>query len=114
MPQGHPHGEVQRCAVVDGRRGETILGAVSASGDVVQVIGAPARRLDWKHTWPGRNLQDYTATVPGGFARVYLTDRGQDGGAWHWTASRSTLIGNGFVDTAEEAARLAEWALLGA
>lgn len=77
------------------------------------MINAPARRLHWKHTWPGRNLQDYTATVPGGFARVYRTDRGQGGGAWHWTASRYALIGNGFVDTAEEAAWMAEAALLG-
>lgn len=93
---------------MDDRRGEAIPQQVPARRDVV-----PVRRLNLQHTWPGCNLKDYTATVPGGFARIYETDRGQDGGAWHWTASRSALIGNGFVDTADEAARLAEEALLG-
>lgn len=69
------------------------------------------RRLDWRRTFPGIE-RDYTAKVDGGFARVYFTDRGQTGGSWHWTASRSELIGNGFVSTPEEAIRLAEEALI--
>lgn len=70
------------------------------------------RRLDWRRTLPGID-RDYTAKVDGGFGRVYYAEHvpGQD--KWHWTASRSALLDNGYVMTPEEAIRLAEEALLG-
>ena len=72
------------------------------------------KRLVWKLTYPSEHgRKDYTATIPGGFARVYYTERGQSGGPWFWTASRSQHIATDYADTVEEAVRLAEEALMG-
>lgn len=89
------------------RGGKALPREVPSGRDVV-----PVRRLEWHRTYPGIG-QDYTAKIDGGFARVHYAVNIPGDEKWHWTASRSTLIDNGYVRTAEEGVRLAEEALLG-
>jgi hypothetical protein len=54
--------------------------------------------LEWDHTWPGRNLKDYTGTDPDRprlFARIYLSNRIVSDTPCYWTVAE----GNRQIDS---------------
>ncbi len=63
--------------------------------------------LAWRHTWPGENRKDYTATDPERprlFARIYRTTSHTTDAPWFWTvADNDRRLAGGQAETPKAA-----------